>query len=305
MTTRKTRILVTGGAGFVGSHLTELLHGEADVAVLDDFSRGRREWLPAELSETRAVDVREAADVLQLFSDFRPQCVVHLAAMHFIPAVDDAPELAEAVNVRGTQNVADAIRQFPVEQIVFASTAAVYPDSPEALSEDDPVGPIDLYGRTKVAGEAILGEVAADVGAIATFARLFNVVGPRETNPHVVPEIIDQVRGGADEVSLGNVDTKRDFIDVRDVASALHVLVDRREPGVTACNVGSGSTVSPRDTVALCAEILGREITIRLDPARTRKVDRQVLLSDNRQLLSYGWRARYAFRDTLADLLNS
>jgi UDP-glucose 4-epimerase len=301
---QKKRVLVTGGAGFVGSHVAERLASHTILSVLDDFSRGSPDWVPDEVDAVYRVDVRDEEGVLAAFADFRPTCVLHLAALHFIPAVDDAPEIAEAINVSGTQNIANAAVRHAVEQIVFASTAAVYPDSDQPLSEEQPVAPIDLYGRTKVAGEQILRDAAAASGASTTFARLFNVVGHRETNPHVFPEIVEQLRAGADELALGNVDTARDFIDARDVASALERLLELAPPGVSAYNVGSGRAVSVRDIVAACITILGTPVRIRRDPERVRAVDRKLLVADNRKLRSCGWRPQYTLEDTLAELLS-
>jgi UDP-glucose 4-epimerase len=300
---QEKRVLVTGGAGFVGSHIVERLAPRAAVSVLDDFSRGQPDWLSDEVDAVYQVDVRDRAGVFAAFADFRPTCVLHLAALHYIPAVDDAPELAEAINVGGTENIAHAALHHAVEQVVFASTAAVYPVSDGPLSEEQPVGPIDLYGRTKAAGEEILRKAAAESGASTILARLFNVVGHRETNPHVFPEIVEQLRDGADEVALGNVDTARDFIDARDVASGLERLIELAPSGVSAYNVGSGRAVSVREIVTACSAILGMPIRIVQDPQRLRSVDRKLLVADNRKLRSCGWRPRYALEDTLAELL--
>ena len=300
---RKKRVLVTGGAGFVGSHIVERLAPAAIVSVLDDFSRGQPDWVPDDVDAVYRVDVRDRARVFDAFAEFRPTCVLHLAALHFIPAVDDSPRIAEAINVAGTDNVANAVVHHAVEQVVFASTAAVYPDHDRPLSEAQPVAPIDLYGRTKVAGEQILRKAAAVSGASTTFARLFNVVGHRETNPHVFPEIVEQLRGGAEELALGNVETARDFIDARDVASALERLMELAPPGVSAYNVGSGRAVSVREVVAACSAILGTRIRIVQDPLRLRPVDRRLLVADNRKLRACSWFPRYTLEDTLAELL--
>lgn len=304
MSSLPRRVLVTGGAGFVGSHFCDrLVATGADVVVLDDLSRGKLEWVPDGL-EIYEVDIRDRAGVAATFAKAQPDAVVHLAALHFIPAVDEAPDLARAINVEGTRNVLDAARAHPPERLVFASTAAVYANLSEPLSESHLPAPIDLYGRTKLEGERFVAAFAAETGARCVSARLFNVIGPRETNPHVLPEIVEQVRGGAEELELGNLDPKRDFVDARDVAEALTALLVAAEPGATAYNVGTGASVSIADIVRTCEEITGREIRVRQVAERMRAVERMVLVADVSRIASaVGWRAQRTLMDTLSELL--
>src|SRR4051812_31673057 len=107
------RVLVTGGAGFIGSHLVDVLveQGHA-VAVLDDLSRGKREWVDPR-ADLQLADIRDADAVQQVVATVQPDAVAHLAALHFIPAVDDAPDLADAINIGGTRNVLAALRTHP------------------------------------------------------------------------------------------------------------------------------------------------------------------------------------------------
>ena len=144
-------ILVTGGGGFIGSHLVERL--EADrVDVIDSLSRGNRDWLPPE-ALLHAIDIRSPADVQRAVGQALPNVVVHLAALHFLPEVDGAPQLAWEVNVEGTRNLLEALVDKPPDLFLFGSTAAVYQDQQGAMPESSPVNPVDVYGRTKVAGE--------------------------------------------------------------------------------------------------------------------------------------------------------
>lgn len=297
------RVVVTGGAGFVGSHLCErLVAGGISVTVLDDLSRGRRAWLPA-AAHLVELDVRDRAGVGAAIAEAAPDAVVHLAALHYIPAVDEAPALAREINVEGTRNVADAVREASVPRVLFASTAAVYPDSAEPLRETVTPAPIDLYGETKAAGEELL----AGSGAACVFARLFNVVGPRETNPHVLPEIVAQVASGAGEVSLGATSTVRDFVDVRDVGDALVELLHLPPNGHSAAyNVATGRGTSIAEIVELCSRAAGRRVRIAHDPARIRGVDRPSLVADIGAIeRATGWRPAHSLQSTLAELLGA
>jgi UDP-glucose 4-epimerase len=296
-------ILVTGGAGFIGSHLVELLAAAGDrVSVLDDLSRGRREWLSPD-AELRQLDLRDAAAVLESIQELAPAVVVHLAALHFIPAVDGAPELAHALNVHATRTLLDALDREPPELFLFASTAAVYPDRSGPLDETCPPAPIDLYGHTKLDGERLVAEFAARTGTRSVVARIFNVIGRRETNRHVVPELVEQIRNGVDPVRLGALDTRRDYTDVLDVAEALRRLLSLPD-GPHTFNIGSGRSVSVADLVRICEEILGHLIEVEVDPGRVRTRDRAELVADSTLIRdATGWRPSRSLESTLAALL--
>jgi UDP-glucose 4-epimerase len=300
------RVLVTGGAGFVGSHLVEqLVSTGARLSVIDDLSRGRREWLHPD-AELHRFDLRDADALRRTVEAVEADVVVHLAALHFIPAVEGAPELAWDLNVNATRELVDALSARPPEVLVFASTAAVYPDRPGPIDETCAPGPIDVYGRTKLAGEELVAEFGASTGARVRIARIFNVVGPRETNPHVVPELIDQLRTGSNVVRLGNLETRRDYIDVRDVAAALARLVSVDGSADATFNVGSGRSVSVAELVQACERVLGRTVEIESVPGRRRAQDRAELVSDAARLrAATGWEPRWPLEETLRILLQN
>lgn len=297
-------VLVTGGAGFIGSHVVEqLITNGCRVSVLDDLSRGSRDWIPpaAELYEA---DVTDACAVRDAVVRVNPNAVAHLAALHFIPSVDDAPQLARSVNVQGTANVLSACSEVPLRRLLFASTAAVYPNVGEPMTEQLPPAPLDLYGETKLEGEGLVEAYAAASGADCTIARIFNVMGPRETNPHVVPEIVAQIRSGADELELGNLEPRRDLTDVRDVARALTQLLLSAPSGVSIFNVGSGRALSVLELVQECERIVGRPLKIRQAPERMRRVERATLLASTTRIAeAVGWRPERDVRSTLAELI--
>jgi UDP-glucose 4-epimerase len=298
------RILVTGGGGFIGSHLVdELVAAGEEVVVLDDLSRGRREWIHPEAA-LHELDIRDAASLRRTLPRIRPEVVVHLAAMHFIPAVDDAPRLATTINELGTRNVVKALAATPPELILFTSTAAVYPDRPGPIDESCRPAPIDLYGRTKLQGERLIYAFAKRASVRAVIARLFNVIGKRETNPHVVPAIVEQLANGSDVVRVGNTKPRRDYTDVRDVADALRRLIHPQRDGHVFFNVGSGRPASVIDVVRVCEQVLGRPIAVQVDQERVRARDRAELLADGRLLReTTGWKPSRTLHETLAELL--
>jgi UDP-glucose 4-epimerase len=298
------RIVVTGGAGFIGSHLVErLVAAGEDVVVLDDLSRGHREWLPPR-TELHELDIGDRGSLKKTLPVIAPKTVVHLAAMHYIPAVEDAPTLAEEVNVTGTNVLLEALVARPPEVLLFASTAAVYPDRAGPIAESCVPEPIDLYGRTKLEGERMVEEFAQQTGAQVIVARIFNVIGPRETNPHVLPDVIDQLRREKVPLRIGNLRPRRDYTDVRDVAAALERLLAFADDDRTVFNLGSGRSVSVSELVQVCEEIIGRPIDIQVEQRRVRSRDRAELVADSRLLReTTGWRPTHSLRDTLAELL--
>jgi UDP-glucose 4-epimerase len=230
--------------------------------------------------------------------------VVHLAALHFIPAVDGAPQLAQALNVHATRTLLEALDWKPPELFLFASTAAVYPDRSGPLGETCSPAPIDLYGRTKLEGERLVAEFAARTGTRFVVARIFNVIGRRETNRHVVPELVEQIRDGADPVRLGALETRRDYTDVVDVSDALYRLLSLTPSDPTTFNVGCGRAVSVGDLVRICEEILGHTINVEVDPRRIRTRDRAELVADPTLIRAVtDWQPSRSLETTLTGLL--
>src|ERR1700727_3014342 len=189
------RVLITGGAGFIGSHWVGLMvDSGASVLVVDDFRLGRREHLERVMSTGQAMlleaDIRSAED-LRPVADFEPDTVFHLAALHFIPYCNAHPQEALDVNVLGLDTVIRAVRGAPLETFVVPSTGAVYAFSDAPWPETAPARPDEIYGISKWMGEQVMARFHEDRPGVRTVvARLFNTYGPRETNPHVLPDIM-------------------------------------------------------------------------------------------------------------------
>jgi UDP-glucose 4-epimerase len=299
------RVFVTGGAGFIGSHLVERLVEAGDrVTVVDDLSRGRREWLHPE-TELHELDLRDADSLQRAVRHIAPEVVVHLAAMHFIPAVEGAPDVAWDVNVNGTRYLLEALGPKLPQLFLFASTAAVYPDRRGPIPETCRPEPRDVYGRTKLEGERLVAKLAARTRTRCVVARIFNVVGRRETNPHVVPELVSQLHRTSGSVRLGNLEPRRDYTDVIDVAVALQQLLSVAPTAENTFNLGSGRPVSVADLVQICEKLLGRAIEVAVEPRRRRTQDRLELVADPRLLRdTTGWQPARSLEETLADLLD-
>jgi UDP-glucose 4-epimerase len=172
-------------------------------------------------------------------------------------------------------------------RFVFASTAAVYrPFSGEHVELDEMVGPVDIYGYTKLHGEHFVRYFHDQNRIRGVIVRPFNVVGPGETNPHLVPAIIEQLAQGKTSIALGNLFPHRDYIDVKDVARGFRALSDnaRFDDGPMTSNLGTGVTHAVGDVVRLIAEAAGVKLEILQDSARVRAVDRPMLRASTQRL---------------------
>jgi UDP-glucose 4-epimerase len=302
--------LVTGGCGFIGSHLVELLVSNGvRCSVVDSLLQHSFRNVEHLSGSFRFYDcdVTDARALQEVFEWEKPALVFHLAAHHFIPYCDAHTTETVHTNCIGTQCIVDACRRFQVERLFYASSAAVYTPSPHPHAESEAADPIDLYGATKYAGERLVSVLARQSDTIVSIGRYFNAVGPRETNPHILREILRQfVPGVRDPVlRLGNLAPKRDYIHVQDLAEATAVVTCAIRPEqVDIVNIGTGSEWSVEELV----EIVGRELSVNFrviqDPARARRVDRLHLCANVEKARSkYNWVARLSLRDAVRDVL--
>ena len=290
------RILVTGANGFVGVQtVRDLVSAGQEVLALDNLRYGPWRFTEREVMdfETSVTDLRDRAATESAVARFKPDSIIHLAAIHFIPECERLADEAVAINVQGTVNLLIACPE--TCRFVFGSTAAVYAPSDAAHTVADRIGPMDVYGITKWTAEDFVRYYAGARGLNSVIVRLFNVIGPGETNPHILPEIIKQLKRGERTLRLGNVSPKRDYIYVADAARGFIAAAMKPYPhnvkGVPVVNLGSGRSYSVEELVKFIGTIIGDDIKITSDPARVRKVDRPSLLADNSDLKAmFGWR---------------
>jgi UDP-glucose 4-epimerase len=300
------KTLVTGGAGFIGCAVIEKLQREGhEVFVLDNLSFGKREFISVPDSHFFLTDIRDQQGVEKVFSSVKPEIVIHLAAVHFIPYCNEHPFESSDINIRGTIHVLEACKKHGVNQVFFASTAAVYPIYDEAVSEKHPTGPMDIYGLSKLTGEHLCNEFHLATGVPVIVCRFFNAFGPNETNPHLIPEIQKQVNGGQRIIKLGNLTPKRDFIHTSDMANAVHMLLQKHRKGIDTYNLGRGIEYAVTEIVTAFSEQIGETIEIEVDPARVRKVERMHLLADVSKLKSIGWEPRIGINEGISTLVHA
>jgi UDP-glucose 4-epimerase len=300
-------VLVTGGAGFIGSAVVpQLLKQNFKVSVVDDLSFGSKEFLDLSQVAFFECDIRDRVKLEEVFRKSQPDYLVHLAAVHFIPYCNEHPFEAADINILGTQGVLDLCRRFKVKRLLFASTAAVYPILDEPIVETSPTGPLDIYGLSKLTGEFLCKQFGELNSTDVVICRFFNAFGPNETNPHLIPAIENQLRNGFREIQLGNLEPKRDFIHTADMASAVVGLLKADIPSGAVFNLGRGIEYSVREVVEAFAKCLGEEIIITQNPDRMRPSDRMHLLADNSKLMeAIGWRAEKSLEEGIKTMVES
>jgi UDP-glucose 4-epimerase len=291
------RALVTGGAGFIGSHVADALLARGDeVTILDDLSDGKREHVPdgARLVEG---DIRDPAEA---FSVSGPEVVFHLAAQKDVRVSVARPDFDADVNVVGTVRILEAAREHGA-QIVFSSTGgAIYGECEDPAREDKPREPLAPYGASKLAGEEYLATYNRLYGARHVSLRYGNVYGPRQ-DPHgeagVVAIFFNRLRDGERPTVFGDGGQTRDYVYVGDVVRAT-LAAQEVDGGVF--NVGTGRETSVVELLDLCVSVAGKEVEPEFAPPRPGELQRSVL-DTTLAVDELGWRADRSLGDGLRE----
>jgi GDP-4-dehydro-6-deoxy-D-mannose reductase len=291
------RALITGGKGFVGQWLAAHLKDCGDDVVVIDIE----------------TDVADGAALRRVMTEVVPDAVYHLAAMTHVGESWENPSQVLRVNVLGTAEVLAAARTLGSSvRVLVVSSAEVYGVvTPEQLPlrEDTPTKPASPYAASKLAAEAVALQAWRGFGQPVVVVRPFNHIGPGQSPNFFVPalakRIVEARRSGARSLPVGNLTTRRDFTDVRDVVVAYRLLVERGESG-TVYNVCSGRDVAMSEVARELLELSGAELTLETDPSLLRPVDVPVLRGSAELLTAAtGWEPRIPLATTLADVLTS
>jgi len=293
-------VMVTGGAGFIGSTLVrELLKEKANVMVFDNFLSGKEENIDEVKDQIKVVigDIR-SEDFVNVLKRFRIEVIFNLAAEPYIPHCYDRPHKFFDINARGALNVMLAAKASGVKRVLQYSTSEVYGTAKYApMDENHPTLPLSTYAVSKLAADRLCFTLAHEQKIPITIMRQFNVFGPRETQPYVIPEIISQLNKG-NVLSLGNVKAVRDFTYVTDAAKAAIKLMECDDAVGDVVNMGSNSEYSIEQLYKIIAEEMGVEnIQVNVKEARLRPLDVNHLNCDNRKIKRLtGWEPEVDFR---------
>lgn len=309
------KILVTGGAGYIGSVVSaQLIAGDHEVVVLDDLSTGHRDAVPdgAGFREVSLLDPGPLGEVLREGFDG----VLHFAAKSLVGESMELPELYYRNNVVGSLNLLDAMREAEVRRLVFSSSAATYGE-PESvpISEDAPTKPTNAYGATKVAVDTMIAFECGAHRLAAASLRYFNVAGARggqgerhATETHLIPIVLQVALGQRESVQVYGTDYQtpdgtavRDYIHVEDLGRAHLLALDAVQPRAhRVYNLGSGDGYSVRQVVEVCRTVSGRDIPA-VDAGR-RAGDPATLVASSAQIgAELGWRPEHSLEDMVRD----
>ena len=299
-------VLITGATGFAGGHLVESLAGSNRLV---GWGRSAPRSELARFAEWHVIDLLDGVRVRNAIASLRPLTVFHLAG---------APQVAEswhdsatplAGNVLATAHLLDAIRRAGLGcRVLVAGSATIYAPSETPIRETDPLAPRSPYALSKFAQEQLALRAFADDGLDVVVVRAFNHTGPRQSPSFVAPSMARQIalieHGLAEPVvRVGNLEARRDFTDVRDVARAYVGVAEQGQAG-EIYNVGSGTTRSIGSVLEALCRRAHAEVRIEVDPSRLRPAETSTLVADASRLFHQtGWRPQVPFETTLDDLI--
>jgi GDP-4-dehydro-6-deoxy-D-mannose reductase len=301
-------ILVTGAAGFAGSHVVEALGAPESVVGWTHHAPPPMEI--AHLAAWHRVDMLNLAEVRDEIARLKPSAVIHCAgAPNVAHSWRDAATPLSA-NVLATHHLFDALRRAGAAcRVVVPGSATVYAASTAALTEESPIAPSNPYAVSKLAQEQLALRAAREDGVDVIVTRSFNHTGPRQSAAFAAPNMARQIAlieagAAAPVIKTGNLDAQRDFTDVRDMARAYVALLGHGATS-TLYNVASGTTRLLRSVLEALVARARVNVRVEIDPALMRPIDTPIVLGDATRLRrETGWRPEIPFDRTLDDLLN-
>jgi UDP-glucuronate 4-epimerase len=294
-------ILITGGAGFIGSHLVDRLLSEGDwrITVVDDFNDFyspsiKRANICAQLKSPNyklvEADIRDYAALEKAFTETKFDCVVHLAARAGVRPSLKEPRLYVETNINGTMNLLELARQHGIKQFVFGSSSSVYGVNEKVpFAEDDPIfNPISPYAATKAAGELLCHTYSHLYGMRIVALRFFTVYGARQRPDLAIHKFAKLITQGEPIPVFGDGSTRRDYTYVDDIIAGVRAAIDYQATNYEVINLGESRTVELRELIGLIEKELGTRAEIDRQPPQPGDVPQTFAdISKARSLLNY------------------
>lgn len=314
MVIRNTKVLVTGGGGFIPSHLVEeLLKRNCEVTALvhyNSFNRwGWLDYFPVELKKKITVfsgDIRDPNGVREAMKGC--EVVFHLAALIGIPYSYHSPDVYIDTNIKGTLNILQAARQLEVKKIIHTSTSEVYGTAQFVpITEEHPVNPQSPYAASKAGADFLALTFHRSFQTPVTVVRPFNTYGPRQSARAIIPTIITQILSGKNQISLGSLTPTRDLNFVKDTANGFVMAAESETATGEVVNLGSNFEISIADLLAKIASLMGVTIHVEKEAERLRPEKSEVerLWADNRKAKTlFKWEPQYTLEQGLIETIN-
>ena len=311
------KVLVTGGAGYIGSHFVKILSKKnIGCIVLDNLSRGHKKAVPEDVP-LEVVDLLDNSGVKKVFEKYEIDAVVHFAAFAYVGESVEYPKLYYRNNVIGSYNLINACVEAGVNHFVFSSTCSLYGNPQKIpISEDQPTNPINPYAQTKLIIENMLHDFETAYGIKSVCLRYFNAAGAdfdgeigesHDPEPHLIPIVINTALGKREKVSIfGNdYDTEdgtciRDYIHINDLGDAHHKALNYlREGGPSqVINLGTGEGNSVKEIINSAVAITGKQVTSEI--VERREGDPAILVADNQKAKNIlDWEPKYKLEDIM------
>jgi len=314
MNTPSQRILVTGAAGFIGSHTVDLLLKEGhEVLGVDDLSTGKITNLRGALTRPgfrmEVRDMMEDGLMNDLVKDFQPHAIIHLAGLVSVTLGQDLPDVNFRLNIESTKVVCEAARTHGVKRIVFASSAAVYGDLEMLpITEDMPKDPKSNYGSAKLMSEMLLFSYARSYGITAVCNRFFNVFGPRQ-DPHspysgVISIFAERFATGRQATIFGDGQQSRDFISVFDIAQGNVLAATKEDVQTGPCNLCTGNRQTLLDLVDALATHFPDAPPVKFGEERNGDI-KHSQGSNMKARINLGFEPKVSFAEGIAALVES
>lgn len=303
---KNKKIVVTGGLGFIGSHIIERLNEDNNVVIIDDESSGKIEnikhldfsKIDTTLGSITSINLDEIFDGCDY--------VFHLAALTSVFQSVDKPLNSNDTNITGTLKVLEAAKNCEIKKLVFASSSAVYGDTESLpIHEDNPINPLSPYAVTKATGELYCNVFSKIYGLPTISLRYFNVFGPRQDPKSqyaaVIPIFIDKILKNERPVIYGDGKQTRDFISVKQIVDANILAAESKENG--AFNIGLGKSTTINQLFEIIKDTIGSDITPIYEKERSGDIKHSI--ADISKAKSFGYDPKNKFKEELKNTINS
>ncbi len=302
--------LIIGAAGFVGEYLINELSSFNDEVYATKLSNEN-----IKISSNVKIydlDILNENNIKEVLEDVKPDCIYHLAAQSSVALSWKKPKLTAEINIIGSINLLEAVRMYlPTSKVLLVGSSEEYGkiDYSTKVEENIKSNPQNIYAVTKMTVEQI-GKIYANAYNLNIYmTRSFNHIGPNQSRQFVVADFCNQVidiERGLQEpiIRVGNLKSKRDFTDVRDIVKAYRIIMEKGQKG-EVYNVGSGNSISIEEILNMILNNSSKKIKVEIDSTRFRPIDVEKIEADISKINDLGWTRSYKIEDTIKDILNS